>query len=326
MEDWVIFSPTLNYDTRHWFEPGGWKELFLVGTAFRLGVFEGLAGNAANLSELGKKLSVDQRALSALLDALAQAGYLIKKDDRYDLTGESRSALTDKDDPAFIGFAVSHSMRLAERWITLPEVIRTGNPVVGDRFTETVEGFVKAMNVYARTSAGEVVRLCLAVKPDTKTVLDIGGATGTVGKLFAERDIKVTLFDIPEVVELVGEELKRKNIVCVGGDFNDELPTGPFDLAFLGNITHIYGPDKNKALFRRISRSLNPDGMIAILDFVKGMSPSAPFFAINMLVNTGEGGTWTENEYTAWLKEAGFGEIGFTDLKERDQQLVTGRL
>lgn len=322
-----FFMPGLNYENRHWFTPGSWQELFLAGSAYRLGIFDCLASGASSAAELADSLGADERSIALLLEALTGAGYLNKDGSRYSPTELTAKLLIDKHDPAFIGFSISHSMRLAERWLTLSEVVTTGEPVAGDRFTETVEGFVKAMDVYARDTADEVVEICFQRQPRARKALDIGGATGTVSRLFAGRGVEVTLFDLPSVVDLARKELSDiPNLFFFGGDFNEKLPEGPFDIVFLGNVTHIYGPDKNAALFKRVANALNPGGTIAILDFVRGMSPSAPFFGLNMLVNTGEGGTWTVEEYTDWLKAAGFDDIEFINVDKRDQQLVVGAL
>jgi len=319
------FSPDINYKDEHWYTPGGWQELILVGSAYRLGIFKILAGKPLTADEVSDNIATDRRATAVLLDALMAAGYLSVKESRFSLTATAQARLVDEIHPDFIGFSISHSLRLAERWLTLPEVLSSGQPVPGDRFSETPEGFIKAMNVYAKKTAAQVVEYCLSLNPRAKKVLDIGGATGTVSKLFVERGLRATLFDIPAVIELDQASLGgNADIELVAGDFNETLPVGPFDIVYLGNITHIYGQEKNAALFEKIYKILEPGGIIAILDFVRGISASASLFAVNMLVNTHEGGTWTLNEFSSWLRAAGFGGIQYFDVKERDQQLITG--
>lgn len=320
------FLPGLDYRDRHWYTPGGWQELFLVGAAYRLGIFKALADTPLEAGKLAKEIKTNKRATTLLLEALEAAGYLGKKGVRYSPTKKAVQMLVDERHPDFIGYAVSHSMRLAERWLTLPQILVSGKPIAGDRFSETIKGFVKAMDVYARATAVEAVKLCLERLPGARSVLDIGGATGTVSRLFAKRGLDVTLLDLPEVVELARKELSTlPNLLFVGGDFNESTPQGPFDIIFMGNITHIYGPNKNLSLFKRAADALVSGGLLAILDYVRGMSPSAPFFGINMLVNTEEGGTWTVEEYTDWLNAAGFGAIEFIDMEKRDQQLMVAK-
>jgi hypothetical protein len=65
------------------------------------------------------------------------------------------------------------------------------------------------------------------------------------------------------------EHLDAAGISAVGGDFNEGLPEGPFDAAYLGSVSHIYGPKENLTLIKRVAESLYPNGLIAIRDFVR---------------------------------------------------------
>src|SRR3712207_7763846 len=99
------------------------------------------------------------------------------------------------------------------------------------------------------------------------------------------------------------EHLDAAGISAVGGDFNEGLPEGPFDAAYLGNVSHIYGPEENLALMKRVAGSLSPGGLIAIRDFVRGLSKGAALFAVNMLVNTESGNVYAEEDYKGWLRD-----------------------
>jgi hypothetical protein len=52
---------------------------------------------------------------------------------------------------------------------------------------------------------------------------------------------------------------------------------------------------------------------VAIQDFLLRADKTGPracaLFSLNMLVNTQAGASYSEDEYTAWLREAGFGEV-----------------
>ena len=63
--------------------------------------------------------------------------------------------------------------------------------------------------------------------------------------------------------------------------------------------------------------------MVAIEDFVRGRSPYAGMFAVNMLAATERGGTWTEAQYREWLSDAGFCDIEVVDLDDDEKQLIT---
>jgi SAM-dependent methyltransferase len=305
---------------KNWYQSKSWQELILVAAAVKINLFAQLKEKPLAAEQLAKATNCNLRAVQYLLTALVAADYLMEKNGSYSLTPLAKKYLSDPQAKDYLGWFFLHNFRLIQRWLTLPDVLKTGSPEAGDRFTESVEGFIKAMDIYAAATASEVVSLCLQKAPAAKTALDIGGATGTVAKLLARQGLKVTLFDTEAVAELVAPTLPE--IKVIGGDFNKSIPDGPYDLIYLGNITHIYGPKNNELLFKNCFQQLNPNGVIAILDYVQGLSPSAPFFAINMLVNTTTGGTWSKADYLSWLKKAGFGAPEIVNLTNRDQQLI----
>jgi cyclopropane fatty-acyl-phospholipid synthase-like methyltransferase len=97
--------------------------------------------------------------------------------------------------------------------------------------------------------------------------------------------------------------------VRVGDLRKDTLGSG-YDLILLSAICHMLGPDENQDLFRRACAALAPGGRIAIQDHVMNEDGTAPragaLFAINMLVGTRNGGTFSESQYQGWLIKAGF--------------------
>lgn len=61
----------------------------------------------------------------------------------------------------------------------------------------------------------------------------------------------------------------------------------------------MYGPEESRTLFGRIGSSLAPGSLLVVWEFVE-------CFAVNMLVLTSRGTTYTAGEYEARLWEAGF--------------------
>ena len=135
---------------------------------------------------------------------------------------------------------------------------------------------------------------------------------------------------MPETVDHVGREFGLtgiRNLTLKKGDFTDdgfvtEFKEHSFDIMFMGNITHIYSEEENRKLFLRAGKLLKPGGMAAIEDFVRGKSPSASMFAVNMLASTESGGTYTEAQYREWLTGAGFGGIEVIDMDGIEKQLM----
>jgi hypothetical protein len=84
-------------------------------------------------------------------------------------------------------------------------------------------------------------------------------------------------------------------------------------MVWLSNVVHAYSPANIRRIFARAFAALSPGGILVLRDFMlddsKTEPPFAALFALNMLVATGEGGSYSENEYRGWLAEAGFTEI-----------------
>ena len=81
-------------------------------------------------------------------------------------------------------------------------------------------------------------------------------------------------------------------------------------MATLGHILHSEGRERSRALLTKTFHALAPGGTIAIAEFLVNADRTGPlnalFFAVNMLVNTDSGDTYSFEEISSWLEEAGF--------------------
>ena len=289
------------------------RELLILGAAVESGMIKALSEKAMEDWELALKLGANTRAVWVMCEALYALGYLQRWEGKWQLSDAAKDMLYNPNSKNYTGFSFMHKYYMMASWLTLPEVIRTGIPKPKEKKPEKLEYFMAAMSNSARKSAQEIAAHCLLGMSGEPEVIDIGGGPLTYARAFAARGARVTVFDLPEVIEYAFSQLgESEKINLVAGDFNEWLPPGPFDLAFLGNVCHIYGERENKLLFKRVAGILKPKGKIAIFDFVRGKSPEAAVFAVNMLVNTASGGTWTYDQYEGWLKCAGFAEIKIT--------------
>src|ERR1035441_1527489 len=71
--------------------------------------------------------------------------------------------------------------------------------------------------------------------------------------------------------------------------------------------------EENRDLLARSVRALAPGGRLVIQDFLLRADKTGPrsgaLFSLNMLVNTQGGASYSEDEYTQWLHEAGFSDV-----------------
>jgi SAM-dependent methyltransferase len=118
-------------------------------------------------------------------------------------------------------------------------------------------------------------------------------------------------------------------VELVAGDFyHDELPKG-CDLALLSAIIHQNSPQENLDLYRKIHQALVPGGKLLIRDHVmdpgRTFPPQGTLFAINMLVNTKGGDTYTFEEIEDALETVGFERVEMLRKGERMDCLVEAR-
>jgi SAM-dependent methyltransferase len=313
-----------------------WRWAILLGAAVREGLIEGVADHARPAEAVAEDLGMDARAVYVVLSALAELGVLEEGPEGFRLLEEHRGPLLARDQSDFVGQSVVHRFELIGSWGRIPEILRTGRPVEdrtlpGFGGTET---FIAAMRRGARPGAGAVADAVLARLPEGARILDVGGGPGTNAEAFVQLgharcvsggEPRVTVFDRPEVIELMQETLEAAGIETAVGDMNEGLPGGPFDAVYFGNTSHMYGPDENRALFARMRHVLAPGGLLVIREFVRGLGEDAALFAANMLVLTPRGGTYTAEEYERWLLEAGYGAVEYEPVAGRSSHLIFAR-
>lgn len=205
-----------------------WREAILLGTALRDGMIEAVAGEARPAGEVAEDLGLDARAVHAVFSALAEIEVLDEEEDGFRLREEHRGPLLDVDHANYAGERVVHRFELMQSWSRLPEIVRTGEPVE-DRTAPEFSGtatFIAAMRLGAREGAGAVADVVLPKLPEGASILDVGGGPGTNAEEFARRGARVTVFDRPEVIELMKDHLAASEIAAKAGDMNEGLPEG----------------------------------------------------------------------------------------------------
>jgi hypothetical protein len=114
----------------------------------------------------------------------------------------------------------------------------------------------------------------------------------------------------------------------IEGDFKHNSFKSGYDLTLLSAIIHMNSSKENLNLFKKASRALNPRGQLVIQDFIMREDRLKPewgaFFALNMLVNTKGGDTYTEGEVHTWMKQAGLTRIS-TIKTQFNTSLVVGK-
>ncbi len=305
------------------------NKIVILGSAMKTGLFSSLTVEK-DIPSLMRELGADERALYIVLEALWAMGYVDKKKNGYIIAERARPLFIEggKD---YLGGYLPHALNKLNAWLELPQILK--GEKTGRKKPENISTFMNAMASRPDEVVNEIVSHCLDKKKDAKTVLDLGGGPGKYSKVFANRGLKSVLLDIPETIDYVSSQFGLadiRNLTLKKGDFTEDKFMNEieerFDIVFMGNITHIYSEDMNRNLLMRVGKLLKKGGMVAIEDFVRGISPYAEMFAVNMLASTESGGTWTEEQYRKWLKDAGFNNIEVLDLADKEKQLITAFL
>ena len=301
------------------------QEFLIVGAVAQTGLFDALKDNPCTTEELSAKTGTDHRALWTVAEALVALGYLERDSEKIKLTTEADEILYNPESKVYTGFSFMHAYNLISSWIKLPEVLQSGTPVP-KKHDGSPKNFIRAMSHIAAQSAPAVTEYCLRGLPANSAVLDVGGGPLTYAYAFVKNGAAVTVLDLPEVVDMMSPELDPAlPIEMVRGDFTEGLPPGPFDVVYLGNVCHIYGEKENRKLFEDAAQSLKSGGRLIINDMIRGTGARAAIFGVNMLVNTANGGTYTHEQYKAWLENAGFSvcpweEVGGRQLIGAEKQ------
>ena len=289
----------------------------VLTAAADLDVFSVLAARRMTAAALAAKLRSNARATATLLDALTAMGLLDKRGASYSLAPGVAEALSQSSSTNVLAMT-RHSGTCLRRWAQLATVVKTGRPAEGYRSIRDEaadrEAFIGAMdNVSAPVAPGLIAQLG---PPRFRHLLDVGGgpATWTLAFLRAVPGATATLFDLPPVIPLARRRIAAAGMLdhvrLVAGDYTrDKLPRGA-DLAWVSAIVHQESAKGMQALFRKVFAALEPGGQILIRDLVMAPSRTQPpmgaLFAVNMLVATEAGGTYTFRELADALRAAGF--------------------
>jgi len=165
-----------------------------------------------------------------------------------------------------------------------------------------------------------------------KRVLDVGGGPGTYAMAFvnASQQITADVFDLPHVIPLTKRYIEKAGLSdrmgTVAGDYLvNDLGNG-YDLVFLSAVIHSNSFNENALLVRKCAAALNTGGTIVIQDYIMDNDRTSPvagaLFAINMLVGTAKGTTYTQTEVRQWFTDAGIRFSKRTDTPFETIQVI----
>jgi ubiquinone/menaquinone biosynthesis C-methylase UbiE len=288
-------------------------------------VFDSLEDDTKTLEQLAQETGASARALRILMNALVGLN-LLKKDrqGKYSLTDESAAFLLSKKPGTHAGFFGTVAPQLISRWLRLSDIVRDGRPAIAanqetegtEFFSQLVENIIP-MSYPPAQRLGDHLKLA-KIKNEIR-VLDLAAGSGIWGIALAQKSprVRVTAVDwegmIPTTKRITQNFGVGDRFDFVEGDIlTANFGTG-YNIAILGHILHSEGEDRSRQLLRKTFRALKSGGTIAIAEWLVNDDRTKPLpslmFAVQMLVNTEKGDTFSFNEIKGWLEEAGFKKV-----------------
>jgi ubiquinone/menaquinone biosynthesis C-methylase UbiE len=290
----------------------------VLEAAIRHHVFDVLDGGPKSLQEIQAATGASERGLGMILNFLVGFEFLRKESGKFSLAPESAAFLVSTK-PGFQGGLIRHtSEQLLPKWLQLNEIVKTGRPAssvnqqeVGSDFFQQ---FVNDIFPMSYTVAQELARHLAFSGP--ASVLDLAAGSGVWGIALAESgsEVRVTAVDWPGVIPVTRKTVARFGLTERFSFSEGDLLEADFgsrhNVATLGHILHSEGAERSKALLQKTFHALASGGTIAIAEFLVNAERTGPLngltFAINMLVNTDCGDTFSFEEISEWLRSAGF--------------------
>jgi SAM-dependent methyltransferase len=290
-----------------------------------LDLFTVVGNRTWTIPELAKSLQVSERGLAILCRNLAMAGVLIKKNATYRNSVLANTALN-ANHPAYRGEYLNLVKSHWVDWARVTDAVRSGLPLDRDVPEEPDyrRRFTWAMH-HRTVEVAPRIATQISLRGD-KTLLDLGGGPGTYAMAFLARNpgLRATVCDRPDALEVAKEiaathKAGRRLSYLALDLLKEEIP-GMFDVVWYSNVLHIYSPEENQGVFRRVRAALNPGGRLLIQDAFlhgrEGLFPEdASLFAISMLLFTETGNTYSVAETSEWLEQSGFGSSRLLKIK-----------
>jgi SAM-dependent methyltransferase len=300
----------------------------IIFTALDLDLFTAVGAKAWTVPALARRLRASPRGVDMLCRNLAWAGLLIKTGFRYRNSPFARKELNRKSPAcrwAYLDLLRGHW----DAWSRLTRSVRLGRPVEGNDDPDDAayrRRFTWAMHDRSRDVAPKIAaQINLR---GVRTLLDLGGGPGTYALAFLRRnpELRATVCDRAPALavarKIAASVPYGRRLSYLPLDFVRQPIPGRYDVIWFSNVLHIYSPEENRRLFRKMAKALAPGGRLLIQDaFVHDGGgvhgeEEASLFAVTMLLFTERGNTYSVRDTTAWLKQAGFARVRPVRMKK----------
>ncbi len=288
----------------------------MLVTACELGLFDVLNKRRLSLHMLAEELDCHPQGLQLLLPILVSAGYLHYRHGTYSNTRMARCWL----------------MSQSRRNIA-PYILHSHAPHMQQWLARHYAGLASL----ATALGGEIVHR-VPMPDGVERLLDVGGSHAAYSALLCQKypRLHAAILDIePGIVagQATARQLKleeRMHFVC-GDIVKDDFPllfTDPFDVALYFHIAHLFPPELNAVLLKKVARTLRPGGLLVLVDQITDQTHRSQLASLIVqlmaLTTTTIGGTcYGFSEIKGWLEGAGMEQVRSHRLLMPGVSLVT---
>lgn len=319
---------------------GYWSSATLLA-AIELQLFGALAESPAPADAVARRIGVDLRAVTLLLDACVGLDLLVKEEPAplYRLSPCAAAFLT-PGRPGYMGDAILWSADQYSVWGRLAETVRTGLPAAAPELhlgedPEQTRRFVVGMHNRALGVArGLAPFLDFS---GVRRLLDVGGGPGTYACLLAQNypSLEVTVLDLPGIVAVARDLVREAGLsdrvqMLPGNAITDDYGSESWDGVLFSGVLHQMSTAVIRSMFARARVALRSGGRVIVSDMMLDPSKTRPLFSalfsLQMLLTSDAGAVFAAEECAAWLQEAGFTSVEVMPLPPPlPYTLVTGR-
>ena len=292
----------------------------VIWEAVDSGILESLAAKPATAQTVALQCKLDEKAVTALLNALGGLQLVKYQLGKYALTKASKKWLL-KSSPESYHAMMLFDNRVCYDWLrTTGDFLRTGK---GLQYHQQMQPeawslYQNGMTDIARNISKQAVKKIRLSNGNT-TLLDIGGAQGIYTKALLQKypALTATIFDLPDAIAThVQQNLKADARLTFrpGNILTDDIGVSCYDVILMANVAHHFTDAENRLVADKVLTALKPGGSFYILEFFRKEAAELSNDMIGALQNfffafSSTSGLWNANEMQQWFQQAGFQQI-----------------
>lgn len=318
-----------------WAAIEGLARYHVLVAALELDLFDVLATlGPATVEAINEEVGASLAHLRTLLDSVVVIGLLDQVGGVYKLNEAAERYLV-SDGPATMAALVPVAPGPYENWGRLAETVRAGRPptpIEDDPaafYVPLVEGTFTTMFRCA-TRADLKVRYSALRSP---RVLDLGagGAPWAIAILVGNPGATATVNDLAGVLSVAEAKAAEFGVAdridWLPGDFHSvSIETGAYDIVVLSHVCRTEGEHGTRDLLDRAFAALRPDGTLILADYFcdvdRKLDQHAVLMGATMMANTVAGNAFTAQQYSEWIRDAGFAASRLIEPIGFQQQFV----